>query len=151
VKDLDFGHLQILVRDAKGAKDRQTILPAILVGSLQAHLRRIRKQHETDLRRGLSAVALPEALDRKYRAAGREWMWQYVFPGSRSHRGTSADAPNRYPLHRSVIQRAGGMVEGSRLRIICLDLDRRDSPCLVFPLAMRNAERIKLSGKEEGA
>jgi site-specific recombinase XerD len=33
-------------------------------------------------------------------------MWQYVFPGSRSHRGTSADAPNRYPLHRSVIQRA---------------------------------------------
>ena len=45
----------------------------------------------------------------------------------------------------------GGMVEGSRLRIRCLDLDRSASPCLVFPLAMRNAERIKLSGKEEGA
>jgi integron integrase len=106
VKDLDFGHLQILVRDAKGAKDRRTILPAILVGPLQAHLLRVRKQHETDLRRGLGAVTLLEALDRKYPSAAREWMWQYVFPGSRSHRGTSADAPNRYPLHRSVIQRA---------------------------------------------
>jgi integron integrase len=78
VKDFDFGHLQILVRDAKGAKDRRTILPASLVGPLQAHLVRVRKQHEMDLRRGLGAVAVPEALDRKYPAAAREWMWQYV-------------------------------------------------------------------------
>jgi integron integrase len=106
VKDLDFGHIQILVRDAKGAKDRRTILPASLVVPLQAHLVRVRKQHEMDLRRGLGAVAIPEALDRKYPAAAREWMWQYVFPGSRSHRGASADVPNRYPLHPSVMQRA---------------------------------------------
>jgi integron integrase len=106
VKDLDFGHLQILVRDAKGAKDRRTILPATLVGPLQRHLVRVRNLHELDLKRGLGAVTLPEALDRKYSAAAREWMWQYVFPGSQAHQGTSADAPNRYPLHRSVIQRA---------------------------------------------
>ena len=106
VKDLDFGHLQILVRDAKGAKDRRTILPATLVGPLQEHLVRVRNVHELDMKRGLGAVGLPEALDRKYPAAAHEWMWQYVFPGSRSHRGPSADVPNRYPLHRSVIQRA---------------------------------------------
>ena len=106
VKDLDFGHLQILVRDAKGAKDRRTILPATLVGPLQGHLVRVRNLYELDLKRGLGAVTLPEALDRKYPAAARVWMWQYVFPGSQAHRGTAADAPNRYPLHRSVIQRA---------------------------------------------
>ena len=62
--------------------------------------------HELDLKRGLGAVTLPEALDRKYPAAAHEWMWQYVFPGSQVHRGMSADTPNRFPLHRSVIQRA---------------------------------------------
>ena len=106
VKDLDFGHLQILVRDAKGAKDRRTILPAVLVEPLQAHLTRIRNLHEMDLRRGLGAVSVPEALGRKYPSAATEWMWQYVFPGSRLHRGGSPDAPNRYPLHVSVMQRA---------------------------------------------
>jgi integron integrase len=106
VKDLDFGHLQIHVRDAKGAKDRRTILPASLVGPLQEHLIRVSNLHEQDLRRGMGAVALPDALGRKYPSASHEWMWQYVFPGSRAHRGNSADAPSRYPLHRSVIQRA---------------------------------------------
>ncbi len=106
VKDLDFGHLQILVRDAKGAKDRRTILPAVLVEPLQAHLTRVRNLHEMDLRRGVGAVSVPEALGRKYPSAATEWMWQYVFPGSRLHRGGSPDAPNRYALHASVMQRA---------------------------------------------
>jgi integron integrase len=105
VKDLDFGHLQILVRDAKGAKDRRTILPTVLVGPLQAHLTRIRSQSEMDVRRGLGAVSVPEALSRKYPSAATEWMWQYIFPGSRQHRGGSGDDPNRYPLHASVMQR----------------------------------------------
>ena len=106
VKDLDFGHLQILVRDAKGAKDRRTILPAMLVEPLQAHLARVKYLHELDLRRGLGAVGVPDALGRKYPAAAHEWMWQYVFPGSRVHRGRAPDTPNRCPLHPSVMQRA---------------------------------------------
>ena len=106
VKDLDFGHLQILIRDAKGAKDRRTILPAVLVEPLQAHLTRVRNLHEMDLRRGLGAASVPEALGRKYPSAATEWMWQYIFPGSRLHRGVSPYAPNRYPLHASVMQRA---------------------------------------------
>jgi integron integrase len=128
VKDLDFGHLQILIRDAKGAKDRRTILPASLGEPLQAHLARVRNQHEIDLRRGLGAVALPEALDRKYPAAAREWAWQYVFPGSRLHRGIPADVPNHYPLHRSVIQRA--VRDAAR---------RAGIPKLVSPHALRHS------------
>jgi hypothetical protein len=58
------------------------------------------------LRRGVGAVSVPEALGRKYPSAAREWMWQYVFPGSRLYRGESAHAANRYPLHASVMQRA---------------------------------------------
>ncbi|MEA3327854.1 MAG: tyrosine-type recombinase/integrase [Chloroflexota bacterium] len=38
VMDLDFGQRQILVRDAKGGKDRVTILPNSLVKSLRVKL-----------------------------------------------------------------------------------------------------------------
>ena len=40
VKDVDFDYRQILVRDAKGAKDRVTMLPASVIEPLKAHLGR---------------------------------------------------------------------------------------------------------------
>ena len=66
VKDVDFGRNEILIRDGKGAKDRMTMLPAALAGPLQAHLARRRLIYEDDLRSGLAAVWLPDALARKY-------------------------------------------------------------------------------------
>lgn len=38
VKDLDFGQGQVIVRDAKGNRDRITMLPQSLAEQLQAHL-----------------------------------------------------------------------------------------------------------------
>src|ERR1043165_292503 len=83
VKDLDFGYMEITVRDGKGEKDRRTILPRPLAEPLQRHLERVRLFHEQDLRDGRGEVYLPYALDRKYPSAGREWAWQYAFPSSR--------------------------------------------------------------------
>ena len=40
VKDIDFTRNTITVREAKGNKDRAVMLPAKLVASLQAQLRR---------------------------------------------------------------------------------------------------------------
>ena len=42
VKDVDFAYRQILVRDGKGAKDRVTMLPRVLVQPLQQHLGKVR-------------------------------------------------------------------------------------------------------------
>ena len=80
VKDLDFGYRQITVRDGKGAKDRFTVLPNILIEPLQRQMEKTRKIHEQDLRRGLGQVEMPFALSRKYPNAEKEWAWQYVFP-----------------------------------------------------------------------
>ena len=41
--------------------------------SLIQHLRRVESQHDEDLRNGLGRVSLPNALDRKYQNAGKEW------------------------------------------------------------------------------
>lgn len=80
VKDVDLARGEILVRDGKGAKDRVTMLPASLVPAIGEHLARVRALHRQDLAVGHGEVHLPYALDRKYPSAGREWMWQYVFP-----------------------------------------------------------------------
>jgi integrase len=52
VKDLDFGYMEVTVRDGKGEKDRRTILPCPLAEPLQRHLERVRLLHEQDLRDG---------------------------------------------------------------------------------------------------
>jgi hypothetical protein len=39
--------------------------------------------HEEDLACGFGRVWLPEALQRKFPSAGRDWRWQSVFPASR--------------------------------------------------------------------
>jgi len=80
VKDVDFSYRQVLVRDAKGAKDRVTMLPEQTVQPLQAHLGRVRALQQRDLAAGHGEVSLPFALARKYPKAGREWRWQFVFP-----------------------------------------------------------------------
>jgi hypothetical protein len=41
---------------------------------------RVKNLHEEDLQQGYGAVYLPDALERKYLNANREWGWQYVFP-----------------------------------------------------------------------
>ena len=74
VQDLDFGANQIMVRGAKGDKDRMTMLPAVVQADLARHLDRVRELHQRDLQAGAGWVELPTALARKYPNAGREWV-----------------------------------------------------------------------------
>ena len=82
VKDLDFDQRRVIVRRGKGDKDRSTLLPASLVDPLKTHLSRVKARHDADLAERHGEVRLPDALDRKYPNAGREWAWQYVFPSA---------------------------------------------------------------------
>lgn len=82
VKDIDFDMNTIYVRSGKGDKDRSTVLPAAVKEQLREHLERVKALHEQDLAAGHGAVYLPDALDRKYPNAPKEWAWQYVFPSS---------------------------------------------------------------------
>jgi len=80
VQDVDFARSQIMVRNGKGAKDRATMLPSSLAGTLQAHLARVRERHTVAVAQGYGGVELPDALARKYPGAHLDWSWQYVFP-----------------------------------------------------------------------
>jgi integrase len=121
VKDIDFGNNQIVVRDAKGMKDRVTVLPDSLKPLLQEHLERVKLFHQNDIAKGHGRVHLPYALGRKYPNASLEWAWQYVFPA----KGLSKDpetgemnypaasfwvwtrgAIRRHHVHENVLQKA---------------------------------------------
>jgi site-specific recombinase XerD len=72
VKDLDFSHQQIIVRDTRGHEGRVTMLPNTLAPFLLEHLQRVRNLHERDLQQSYEAVYLPFALERKYLNANRQ-------------------------------------------------------------------------------
>ena len=63
VKDIDFSTHQIVVRDAKGNKDRLTMLPASMEEPLQHHPRLGQMIHEADLENGLARTLLPFPLE----------------------------------------------------------------------------------------
>jgi integron integrase len=106
VKDIDFAANEIMVRGGKGDRDRVTMLPERLKGSLLNHLAEVRRQHERDVAVGAGWVELPGALGRKYPGAGREWGWQWVFPATRPYLDAASAERRRHHLHETVIQRA---------------------------------------------
>ena len=79
VKDLDFDHGTIIVREGKGAKDRALMLPESLAHGLREQVARARAWWLQDQADSRSGVALPDALERKYPRAGHSWPWFWVF------------------------------------------------------------------------
>jgi integron integrase len=106
VKDIDFAHRAIIVRDGKGEQDRVTVLPDSLIAPLQEHLQRVKRLHDEDLARGNGAVYLPYALERKYPNANREWGWQYAFPSDRLSTDPRSGATRRHHIDESTLQKA---------------------------------------------
>jgi integron integrase len=106
VKDIDFSRNQIVFRAGKGNKDRYTMLPAAVVEPLREHLQAVKRRHEEDLKRELGRVALPNALERKYPNAGKEWGWQWLFPATSHYTDRLTGEQRRHHLHETVLQKA---------------------------------------------
>jgi integrase len=73
---------------------------------LRAHLNSCEALHRADRLAGLAGVWTPEALDRKYPNAGREWGWFWVFPSHTLSTDPRAGVVRRHHLDESVIQKA---------------------------------------------
>jgi integron integrase len=106
VKDVDFGNNQLVVRDAKGMKDRVTVLPDSLKPSLIEHLERVKMVHQNDVAKGYGRVYLPYALERKYPNASLEWGWQYVFPAKGLSKDPRTGEVRRHHIHENSLQKA---------------------------------------------
>ncbi|MBK8419165.1 integron integrase [Candidatus Villigracilis saccharophilus] len=106
VKDIDFENHQVIVRDGKGENDRFTILPDSLISPLQLHLRYVKSLHEKDLADGHGSVYLPNALERKYKNADKDWIWQYLFPAAEISTDKRTGIIRRHHIHETIVQRS---------------------------------------------
>jgi integron integrase len=105
VKDLEFENNQIVIRDAKGQKDRVTILPGIIKKQLEDQVRKVKLIHTKDLNEGNVQVYLPFALNRKYPNAIKELCWQYVFPASKISNDPRSGLRIRHHIDETIIQK----------------------------------------------
>ena len=106
VKDLDLDRRVITIREAKGGKDRTTMVPESLLPELRAQLVERRRLHDIDLAAGMADVEMPFALAKKLPGAGKQWAWQFIFcsPGYATCPRTGVI--RRHHLHEANIQRA---------------------------------------------
>jgi integron integrase len=106
VKDLVIDRGEIIVRDAKGSKDRVTVLPQAVTTALGVHLARLFDRFRRERKLGEPGVSMPTALARKFPRAATEWAWQWVFPASSLCKDAYTGRPVRHHQHEKIVQRA---------------------------------------------
>ncbi len=106
IKDLDFNQNLIYVREAKGAKDRVTMLPQNIIPHLRRQIVLVRETHRKDLIAHYAGATFPESLERKYPSAPKQLAWQYLFPASRRTTDPRSSGERRHHIDESVLQRA---------------------------------------------
>ena len=106
VKDLEFDHRAIVVREGKGSKDRVVMLPAVLEPALRHQLQRTHALWERDRSQGLQGVQLPNALARKYPRAAESFTWHWVFPQAQPSVDPRGEGTRRHHMVDTYFQRA---------------------------------------------
>ena len=106
IKDLEFEKNTLMIRGAKGDKDRQTLLPESVQPALHEHLNMVRKLYDTDRQSNVAGVYLPGALARKYPQADKEWIWYWVFPSANLAVDPRANVVRRHHLSANNLQKA---------------------------------------------
>ncbi len=106
IKDIDFDHRTIIVRQGKGRKDRALMLPGRLMEPLLQQLAAARKLWSLDRGESVAGVSLPDALSQKYPRAGCSWSWFWLFPQRRLSHDPRSGVLRRHHLYDQTFQRA---------------------------------------------
>jgi integron integrase len=106
VKDVDFGQNLLIIRDGKGQKDRDTLLPQALREPLRVQIAEALRIHGRDLAEGFGRVYLPHALERKYPNADRTSGWQWIFPASGRSIDPRSQVVRRHHLAETALQKS---------------------------------------------
>lgn len=106
VKDVDFDKRVIVVREAKGNKDRVVMLPRSLQGELHQQILVARTVWQQDRACQQAGVEVPHALEVKYPKVGQRWGWFWVFPSPTLATDPRTGCVRRNHLYEERLQRA---------------------------------------------
>lgn len=107
LRDILLAESQLIIRDAKGAKDRRVPIPCALVDRLRQQIKRAEAVWQWDRRHApIVGVPLPHRLAKKYPSApfAQSWAWLFPAPGHCNHPRTGERV--RYHLLDVALQRA---------------------------------------------
>ena len=107
IQDIDFEHYSICVRDAKGNKDRQTLLSESAIPQLKLEIEKALAVQKQD---NVSKIgpSLPHQLGIKYPNAYKSPAWMFVFTSAMLCKHPITGVTCRHHLHDSVIRKSRG-------------------------------------------
>jgi integron integrase len=106
VHNFNFDAGVLTIHDGKGKKDRTVPLPKVIIPELLAHLDQVKTLHEKDLSVGFSGVFLDHLLEKKYKNAAKELVWQWFFSQKSLTFVEDTKERRRYHLNERDVQRA---------------------------------------------
>ena len=106
VHNFNFDAGVLTIHDGKGKKDRTVPLPKVVIPELLAQLERVKTLHEKDLSIGFSGVFLDHLLEKKYKNAAKDLVWQWFFAQKSLTIVEDTKERRRYHLNERDVQRA---------------------------------------------
>lgn len=106
VSSFNFDYNILTVHDGKGKKDRTVPLPQVLLPALYEQLETVKALHKKDLDAGFDGVFMFDRIEKKYKNASKELVWQWFFPGTYLTRVPETGERKRYHLHETRVQKA---------------------------------------------
>jgi integron integrase len=106
VKDVDFERHAVIVREAKGNKDRVVMLPRSLALALRLQMLLARALWEADRQAQRGGVEVSHALDIKYPKVGSTWAWFWMFPSPTLSIDPRSGVERRHHFFEERLQRA---------------------------------------------
>ena len=82
------------------------MLPESLKDDLLRHMSSVRETYELDRKDNINGVYLPNAIEKKYPNAGKEWGWFWLFPSRDLSIDPRSRIIRRHHMHRAALQRA---------------------------------------------
>ncbi len=96
----------LTVHNGKGKKDRTVPLSKRLHRELREQLDAVHDRHSKDVVRGYDGVFLFDAYERKAKNAGRQFIWQWLFPAYKLSKVKETGEMKRFHLHETHVQKA---------------------------------------------
>ena len=106
VNNFNFDMMVLTIHDGKGKKDRTVPLPESIKEELRHHLSKVARLHQRDCHTGYNGVFLYGQLEKKYKNAAKELVWQWFFPAKELTVVPETNERRRYHLHETILQKA---------------------------------------------
>ncbi len=106
IKDFNFDNNVLTIHDGKGKKERVVPLPELIRNDLQSQVNQVIALHDKDLKDDYSGVFMPDRLEKKYKNAPKELIWQWFFPAKELTFVADTNEYRRYHLHETHVQKA---------------------------------------------